>query len=113
MTRGELWQVSFDPTIGEEIRKTRPAVVISSDAMGILNLRVVVPLTGWQPDFAHLPWMTRIDPSSDNSLIKSSAADAFQIKSLSTRRFVRRLGSVSAAELDAIVTAVGLVIEHP
>jgi mRNA interferase MazF len=113
MMRGEIWQVTFDPALGEEIRKTRPAVLISSDAVGILNLRVVVPLTAWQPDFIHLPWMIRIDPSPENGLVKSSAADAFQVKSLSTRRLLRWLGVVSPQELTAIVTAVGLVIEHP
>jgi mRNA-degrading endonuclease toxin of MazEF toxin-antitoxin module len=48
LNKGEIWQVSFDPTIGDEIRKTRPAVIISSDAVGILNLRVVAPLTAWR-----------------------------------------------------------------
>jgi mRNA interferase MazF len=113
MIRGEIWQVAFDPSLGEEIRKIRPAVLISSDAVGILNLRVVVPLTSWQADFIHLPWMIQIDPSPENGLAKSSAADAFQVKSLSTRRLLRRLGVVSPQELTAIVKAVGLVIEHP
>jgi mRNA interferase MazF len=113
MTRGEIWQVSFDPSIGEEIRKVRPAVIISVDSVGLLALRVVVPLTGWQADFALAPWMVRIDPSPQNGLTKSSAADAFQLKSLSTRRLIRRMGVVTVAELDAIVRAAGRVIGHP
>jgi mRNA interferase MazF len=113
MKRGEIWQVSFDPTIGAEIRKSRPAVIISTDAVGTLALRVVVPLTGWQTDFAHAPWMIRIDPSSGNGQTKASAADAFQVKSLSLRRLTRRLGAVTPSELDTIVRAVGRVIGHP
>jgi mRNA interferase MazF len=113
MMRGEIWQVTFDPSIGEEIRKVRPAVIISADSMGLLALRVVVPLTGWQAEFALAPWMVRIDPSPQNGLTKSSAADAFQLKSLSTRRLIRRMGTITVGELDAIVRAAGRVIGHP
>jgi mRNA interferase MazF len=36
ISRGDVWKVNLDPTIGAEIRKTRPVVVISSDAVGVL-----------------------------------------------------------------------------
>jgi mRNA interferase MazF len=113
MNRGEVWQVSFDPTIGEEIRKTRPAVIISKDSLGILSLRVVVPFTGWQSEFDGAPWFVRVEPSSRNGLTRRSAADAFQVKSLSTRRLFRKLGIVAEGELEAIVRAVGMVIDYP
>jgi mRNA interferase MazF len=41
--RGEIWLVSLDPTIGAEIRKTHPAIIISSDYIGKLPLKLVVP----------------------------------------------------------------------
>ncbi len=46
--RGEIWMVRFDPSVGAEIRKIRPAVVVSLDNVGRLPLRIVVPLTDWQ-----------------------------------------------------------------
>jgi mRNA interferase MazF len=113
MNRGEVWQVSFDPSVGQEIQKTRPAVIISSDALGALALRVVVPFTGWQAQFVDAAWLIRIDPSPQNGLAKASAADAFQVKSLSIQRFVRRMGAISIQELNSIVEAVGTVIQHP
>lgn len=113
MNSGEIWQVSFDPTVGAEIRKTRPAVIISSNTLGALALRVVVPLTGWRPEFAVAPWLVRMEPSNQNGLTKPSAADAFQVKSVSTQRLIRRVGAVSVQELQAVVQAVGMVIEHP
>ena len=113
MNRGEIWQVSFDPTVGAEIRKTRPAVIISSNTLGALALRVVVPLTGWRPEFAGAPWLVRMEPSHQNGLTKPSAADAFQVKSVSTQRLIRRVGAVSVRELQAVVQAVGTVIDHP
>ena len=113
MNRGEVWQVQFDPTVEAEIRKIRPAVIISSNAVGLLPLRVVVPFTAWQPGFAGAIWMIRVAPSPQNGLTKVSAADAFQVKSLSTRRFLNRIGAVTPEELDAIIRAVGAVIEFP
>jgi mRNA interferase MazF len=43
--RGEVWLVDFDPGIGAEIQKVRPAVIINVDAIGRLRLRMVVPIT--------------------------------------------------------------------
>ena len=51
LRRGEIWRVGFDPTVGSELKKTRPAVVISSDAVGKLPVRLVAPFTGWQEYF--------------------------------------------------------------
>ena len=48
MRKGEIWLINLDPTVGAEIRKTRPAVIVSEDAIGVLPLRVIVPLTDWK-----------------------------------------------------------------
>jgi mRNA interferase MazF len=45
--RGEVWKIDFNPTRGAEIQKQRPAIVISSDAMGKLPLKIVAPITEW------------------------------------------------------------------
>jgi mRNA interferase MazF len=108
--RGEIWLVNFDPAVGDEIRKLRPAVVISVPEIGILRVRLVVPLTDWKPHYTEAIWMTPIMPSSSNGLSKLSAADAFQCKSLSFDRFDRKLGSVTVVELREIVESVGLCI---
>ncbi len=46
--RGEIWLLNLDPTIGAEIRKTRPVIVVNSDSIGILPIRLVAPLTEWK-----------------------------------------------------------------
>jgi mRNA interferase MazF len=45
MQRGEVWLINLDPTIGAELRKTRPAIIVNDDAIGILPLKVIVPVT--------------------------------------------------------------------
>src|SRR5713101_2017393 len=95
---GELWLVNLDPTIGDEIKKVRPAVVVSRDAIGVLALRVVVPVTAWQPRFTDCDWLVRLEPDASNNLEKLSAAHTFQVGSVSCRRFVRLLGHLSPTD---------------
>ena len=110
--RGDLWLVNFDPTIGAEIRKTRPAVVVSSDGVGRLPVKLVAPLTEWKDAFAGCSWLVRIDPDPRNSLAKPSAADVLQLRGMDVRRFVSRLGTVSGDLMDDIATAVAVVVEY-
>jgi len=109
--RGEVWRVEFDPVKGDEIRKSRPAVVISSDAFNPLKTKLVVPLTGWQEKFVISQWMVKIVADSSNGLDHDSAADALQIRCVSYERFAIKLGTVSALVLDEITTAIAIVVE--
>jgi mRNA interferase MazF len=111
--RGEIWLLHFDPAVGAEIRKLRPAVVVNLDSIGKLPLRIVVPLTDWQAAFAALPWFVPIAANSANGLAKDSGADAFQVKSLSVARFDRKLGAVSAAQMDAISGSIAMCVGAP
>ncbi len=110
--RSEVWTVNFDPTIGTEIKKTRPAVVVSSDAVGRLPIKLIAPITDWKDYFARNVWHVRIDPDSANGLSKASSVDALQLRGVDTQRFVRSLGRVSATVMDEIVAAIAAVIEY-
>ena len=111
--RGEIWLVDFDPAIGAEIGKIRPALVISLDTVGRLPLRVVVPITDWKPQFAFLPWFVLLSSSPANGLSKDSGADAFQSKSVSIARFIRLLGVATPAQLDLVAAAIGMCVGTP
>ena len=110
MLKGEIWLINLDPTVGAEIKKTRPAIIVSQDAVGVLPLRVIVPLTEWKDRFAVAPWMVKLDPTSENGLSKPSAADTFQIRSVSQERFVERVGKVSEGQLGRVLEGIGIVI---
>ena len=112
MQRGEIWLVNLDPTIGSEIRKTRPAVIVSSDLVGILPVKVIVPFTGWRDRYGQAPWMVRIDPDEQNGLSKSSAADALQIRSVSRQRLVQKMGTLSSVQVATIVQAIMTVLQR-
>lgn len=112
-TRGEIWDVRFDPSVGAEIKKIRPAVVISEDSVGRLPLRIVVPITDWKPQFGQFPWFVRLPATKVNGLTKESGADAFQVKSVSANRFERRLGTLSDRQVEDIASAIALCVGAP
>ncbi len=109
--RGEVWRVNLDPTIGAEIKKTRPAVVISSDAIGVLPVKLIAPITTWNDSFAGKLWLVPIAPDETNGLAQKSVIDTLQIRGVSTTRFVEKVGQVPTSILEEIAAAVAVVIE--
>jgi mRNA interferase MazF len=110
MQRGEIWLINLSPTLGAEMQKTRPAVIVNDDEVGILPLKVIVPITDWKDRYAQAPWMVRLAPSPENGLSKTSTADAFQVRSVSEQRFASRLGSLPPETMDAIGNALKIVL---
>jgi len=110
--RGEIWIVRFDPTLGAEIKKDRPAVVVDVPEVGKLPLHIVVPVMQWNARYAALPWHTKLEPSSLNGLSKDSSADSFQVKSVSVIRFKSRVGEVSSEELENIIAGIALCVGY-
>ena len=111
MRQGEIWEINLSPTVGAEIKKKRPAVIINDDAIGILPLKVIVPITAWKDRYHGAIWMVKIEPDSENRLKKSSAIDTFHIRSISTKRLLKKVGSVSSKELDKVKMAIKAVID--
>ena len=112
MKRGEIWLVNLDPTIGSEIKKTRPAVIISSDLVGILPLKIIVPFTDWKDRYESATWMVRIDPDDNNGLNKPSALDGLQARSVSHQRLIKRVGILTPVQIAQIVQAVVNVLQR-
>ena len=94
MKQNEIWLISLDPTIGAEIKKTRPAVIINDNALGKLPLKIIVTVTDWKDNYSIIPWTIQSNPSAQNGLTKNSSLDCFQIRSVSQQRFIRKIGII-------------------
>lgn len=102
MKRGEVWRINLDPTVGSEIKKSRPCVIVNRNSIGILPLKIVVPITGWQKKFEKAKWLISIEASSHNGLHKKSIADTFQVRSVSHIRFIEKIGTLTELEMKEI-----------
>lgn len=110
--RGEIWEVNLDPTIGSEMKKTRPVLVISSDSLQNLAIKIVAPITGWKDIFAGNIWMVKIEPDTQNKLSKISAINVLQVRGVDNVRFNKQIGKVSAQVLEGAITALAAVVEY-
>ena len=110
MKQGEIWLINLDPTVGAEIKKIRPAIIVSDDSLGKLPLKIIVPITDWKDRYEIAPWMVKLEPSSKNGLTKESSADCFQVRSVSQERFVKKLGTISTIILDEIKIGLSKVL---
>ena len=89
--RGEVYLVSFDPTLGAEIKRTRPALVIQNDVANRWSPITIVAAISSRIDEPTYPTDVRVDPP-EGSLRAASVVLLNQLRSIDRRRLVRRLG---------------------
>ena len=100
MNRGEVWWIRFDPSVGGEIQKTRPAIILSNDRSNkYLNRVQVIPLTSK---------VEQLYPSEVFVIIEGKKAKALadQLTTVSKLRFVNMIGKLSDSDLRAVEAAV-------
>jgi mRNA interferase MazF len=100
MNRGEVWWVNFEPSVGGEIKKKRPAVIISNDASNkFLNRMQVVPLTSK---------VERLFPSEAyvNLSGKQNKAMADQLTTVSKSRLINLVGRLSDSDMKKVENAI-------
>lgn len=111
MKTGDIYLVSLDPTIGEEIRKTRPVVVLNAGDRKNLRLAIVVPVTRWRQSWDTNPYFFTAEHEPHHGLGKRLVVDCFQVRALSHDRFVKKLGALKEKEMDRVRSALALVLD--
>jgi mRNA interferase MazF len=108
--RGEVWLVSLDPTIGHEVQKTRPAVVVTGDVYNELNWVVLVmPLTS--ATTAEYDQVLIQPP--EGGLHNSSVTLPDQLRAVDRRRLVSRLGVLQPGSIRLIDRSLKVVLDLP
>lgn len=102
--RGEVWLVNLDPTLGSEIKKTRPALVLSVDPINRARRTVViVPLSS---SAIVRPPLVIATPSMG----VSSVAVCDQVRTVDKQRFSKCLGVIKSEEMSAVAAGVAVVL---
>jgi mRNA interferase MazF len=100
LRRGDVWLVSFDPSLGGEVQKTRPAVILSNDtANALLNRVQVVPISSQVSRL--YPAEAYVDVAGER---RKAMAD--QITTIAKQRLLRQLGTLSKENLEAVARVV-------
>ena len=107
--RGDVWLVNLDPTIGAEIKKTRPAMVISSDLANQSGAMVTIVPVSDRGEKVY-PFETEVPPRI-GGLTKQSKIKCQQIRSVDRLRLVRFLGVMPDAVVYAVERALCLHLE--
>jgi len=98
--RGELWLVDFDPSIGTEINKTRPALVISNDLANQKRTKItLVPLT---TKIKKLPVNLIIEADNINNLTSASSINVPDICTFDKKRFNHKIGIITEKQIKEV-----------
>ena len=109
--RGDVVFVNLDPTIGVEIKKTRPAIVVSNDSINHFSqLVVVVPLT---KNTARVSPSHVVIPKGTARLTFTSKVVTEQIKAVDKQRILRKLGSLTTAVMEQVDRALKNTLAFP
>jgi mRNA interferase MazF len=100
--RGQVYLCSFDPTVGHEIRKTRPALVIQNDIGNRYSPVTIVAAITSAVSPVPYPVEVVVDPTAENGLDVRSSIRLDQIRSVDRLRLTRRLGALDVVDMDKV-----------
>jgi mRNA interferase MazF len=99
---GSIWLVSFDPSVGAEIRKTRPAIIISGKAFNRRRKLTVLPIISSSPEDKLLPVVIGVSPNAENGLTVDSYIVCIDPMTFDKQRLMKRLGMLDVEKIEQV-----------
>ncbi len=98
--RGEIWWVEFDPSVGTEIQKTRPALIISNNIANEKGFRItIMPITSRVKEF---PFTVIVESTKENGLANKSLIRVPDVCTFDKRRFKSKIGVLAVKKLNEV-----------
>ena len=110
MKSKDIYLVNLNPTKGAETKKARPCIIVSNNDIGILPLKVIIPLIGHKESHNGKSWLVPIVSTLENGLGKKSTADALNIRSVSDVRIIKKIGSINSETYKQLLLAIKVVL---
>jgi mRNA interferase MazF len=110
VNQGEIWDINLGRKKSADRQGSCPVIIINDDTIGIIPSRVIAPLMEWQDKFENAIWMVRINPNTENNLGRISVVDVLQLYTIPTKHFIKKIGILTARELQQVKNAVKAII---
>jgi len=110
MNTKDIYLVDLNPTKGAEIKKARPCIIVSSNDIKVLPLKIIVPLIGYK-EIHNKSWLVKVLPNGKNGLSKVSTADPIHLRSVSHDRLIKKIGVLDASSYSELKRAIKIVLD--
>jgi mRNA interferase MazF len=104
--RGDVWLVSFDPTVGHEIKKTRPALVVQNNIGNHYSPLTIVAAISSKVSPVQYPVEVTFEPTKSNGLKARSSVRLDQIRTVDKQRLIQYMGTIDAPTMTRVNGAV-------
>lgn len=110
MKTKDIYLVDLNPTKRAEINKARPCIIVNNDDVGVLPLKIVVPLISYK-EHHNKSWLVKVEPTTNTGLAKTSTADPMHIRSVSHDKILKKIGKIDDNTYLELREALQLVLD--
>ena len=109
-TRAQIWLADLEPSVGDEVRKARPVLIIGRNGLCPLRLAIICPIRARNRKHDRYDWLIKVTPDASNGLDKVSSIDAFQVRCVSFKRMIRLIGRLDEETVVTVAKAVAVCV---
>jgi len=109
-TRSQIWLADLEPSIGDEVRKTRPVLIVGRNGLCPLRLAIICPIRARRRKHDRYDWLIKVTPDANNGLDKVSSIDAFQVRCVSFKRMIAKIGELDDETVATVARTVAVCV---